>query len=258
VSLFRKQTNRLSVPYEDDVIDLARQKGEIFVSHVRLLLVVSLAAIGLIVPSSVAAHGTPPPQPLVATVGTPTSGDNFVIALKDASGAAVTHVDPGTYTITVHDYATVHNFHLSGPGVNQSTSIDSTEEATWVVTFTNGKYTYMCDAHPTLKGAFTSGTVVTPPPPKKLVAQVGPKSTISLKTASGARVKQLTAGRYNVTVKDRTTADNFHLTAPGINKKTGVKSRTTVVWKLTFRAAMGKFRSDAHKRLQGSFRVLAP
>ena len=61
-----------------------------------------------------------------------------------------------------------------------------------------------------------------------------------------------------MTVKDRTTADNFHLTAPGINKKTGVKSRTTVVWKLTFRAGMGKFRSDAHKRLQGSFRVLAP
>jgi hypothetical protein len=232
-------------------------KGEISVSYVRLFLVVSLAAVGLIVPSSVAAHRTAPPQPLVATVGTPTSGNNFVIALKDASGAAVTHVDPGTYTINVHDYATVHNIHLFGPGVNQSTAIETAEAATWTVTFTDGKYTFMCDSHPTLKGTFTSGTFVEPPPPKKLVAQVGPKSTISLKTAGGARVKQLTAGRYNVTVKDRTTADNFHLTAAGINKKTGVKSRTTVVWKLTFRAGTGKFRSDAHKRLSGSFRVVA-
>jgi len=60
-----------------------------------------------------------------------------------------------------------------------------------------------------------------------------------------------------VTVKDRSTLDNFHLTAPGINKKTGVKSRTTVTWNLSFRAGTGTFRSDAHKRLHGSFRVVA-
>jgi plastocyanin len=221
-----------------------------------LFLVASLAAAALLVPGSVAAHGTVT-QPLIATVGTPTSGNNFVISLKDSTGAQVTHVDPGTYTITVHDYATVHNFHLFGPGVNQATSVDNPEEATWVVTTTDGKYTYMCDIHTTLKGTFTSGTVVTPPPaPKKLVAQVGPKSSISLKTAGGARVKQLKAGAYNVTVKDRSTADNFHLTAPGINKKTGVKSRTTVTWKLTFRAGTGKYRSDAHARLRGTFRVV--
>ena len=223
--------------------------------HVRLFTVASLAAAALLVPGSVAAHGTVT-QPLIATVGTPTSGNNFVISLKDSTGAQVTHVDPGTYTITVHDYATVHNFHLFGPGVNQATSVDNPEEATWVVTTTDGKYTYMCDIHTTLMGTFTSGTVVTPPAPKKLVAQVGPKSTISLKTAGGARVKQLTAGAYNVTVKDRSAADNFHLTAPGINKKTGVKSRTTLTWKLTFRAGTGKYRSDAHARLRGTFRVV--
>jgi hypothetical protein len=225
-------------------------------SHLRLVLVASLAVVGLIVPGSVGARGAVT-QPLIATVGTPTSGNNFVIALKDSTGATVSHVDPGTYTIMVHDYATVHNFHLFGPGVSQATAIETAEEATWIVTFTDGTYKFMCDSHPTLKGSFTSGTVVTPPPPKKLVGQVGPKSTISLKMASGARVKQLTAGRYNVTVKDRSQADNFHLTAPGINRKTGVKSRTTVTWKLTFRAGTGRFRSDAHKRLHGSFRVVA-
>ena len=225
-------------------------------SHVRLFLVAAVAALGLIVPGSVGAHAAAANE-LVATVGTPTSGNNFVIAVKDSTGALVNHLDPGTYTITVHDYATVHNFHLFGPGVNQATSVENAENATWVVNITDGKYTYMCDIHPTLKGTFTAGTFVEPPPPKKLTAQVGPKSTISLKTAGGARVKQLTAGRYNVTVRDRTTADNFHLTAPGINKKTGVKSRTTVVWKLTFRPGTGKFRSDAHRRLNGLFKVVA-
>jgi hypothetical protein len=226
------------------------------VIRVRVFLVASLAATGLIVTGSVGAHGTVT-QPLIATVGTPTSGNNFVIALKDSTGATITHLDPGTYTITVHDYATVHNFHLFGPGVNQATSIDNTEEATWIVTITDGTYKYMCDFHPTLKGSFTAGTVTTPPPPKKLVGQVGPKSTISLKTPGGARVKQVTAGTYSLKVKDLTASDNFHLTAPGINKKTGVNSRTTVTWKLTFRVGAATYRSDAHSRLRGSFRVVA-
>ena len=226
-------------------------------NHVRLFLVASLAALGLVVPGSVGAHGAVT-QPLIASVGTPTSGNNFVIALKDSTGAAVTHLDPDTYAITVHDYATVHNFHLLGPGVNQSTSIDSAEEATWIVTFTDAKYTYMCDAHPTLKGSFTAGTVTTSPPPKpikKLVAQVGPKRTITVKTSSGARVKTTAKGKYRLTVKDLTRTDNFHLTGGGVNKKTGVKSKGTSIWTVTLRAGKVTYRSDAHKTLRGTFSV---
>jgi len=96
---------------------------------------------------------------------------------------------------------------------------------------------------------------VTPPPVKKLVAQIGPKTTISLKTASGARVKRLTAGAYSIKVKDLTKSDNFHLTAVGVNKKTGVKFRGTRTWKVTFAAGKGTYRSDAHKRLRASFVV---
>ena len=222
----------------------------------RVFLVVSLAVVGLVVPGSVAARGAVT-QPLIATVGTPTSGNNFVIGLKDSTGATVTHIDPGTYTIMVHDYATVHNFHLFGPGVNQATAIETTEEATWIVTFTDGTYKFMCDFHPTLKGSFTSGTVTTPPPVKKLVAQVGPKSAISLKTAAGARVRQLTAGAYSITVKDLSKSDNFHLIAPGANRKTGIKFRGTTIWKATLVAGKGSYRSDAHKRLRGTFLVVA-
>jgi len=226
------------------------------VSHVRLFLVASLAAVGLILPGSVGARGTVT-QPLIATVGSATAPDAFQISLTDSTGAKVTHVDPGQYTISVRDFATLHDFHLSGPGVDQATDVETTAQTTWNVTFTDGTYRFLCDAHPTLmRGSFTSGTVVTPPPVKKLVAQVGPRTTIFLKTATGARVKQLAAGTYSIKVTDRTKTDNFHLTAAGVNRKTGVRFRGTVTWKVAFAAGKGAYRSDAHKRLRGSFVVV--
>jgi len=211
---------------------------------------------GLVVSGAAGARGAVT-QPLVATVGTPTSADAFVIALTDSTGAKVTHLDPGAYTISVHDYATLHNFHLTGPGVDKSTDVETTANTTWDVTVTDGTYRFLCDAHPTsMRGSFTAGTVTSPPPPpKKLVAQVGPRRTISVRTTSGARVKRLTAGVYKLTVKDLTKVDNFHLIAAGVNRKTGVKSRGTRTWTVTFRAGVVKYRSDAHKGLRGSFTV---
>jgi hypothetical protein len=52
--------------------------------------------------------------------------------------------------------------------------------------------------------------------------KVGPRKTIFLKKGTTA-VKALVAGRYKIAVTDATKADNFHLTGPGVNKKTGVK-----------------------------------
>jgi len=226
------------------------------VSHVRLFLVASLALAGLAVPGSVGAR-VAVTQPLLATVGSPTSPDAFEISLTDSTGAKVTHVDPGQYAINVHDYSTLHDFHLTGPGVDQATAIETASTATWNVTFTDGTYRYSCDAHPTsMRGSFTSGTVVAPPPVKKLVAQVGPKRTISLKSASGARVKSVPAGKYKLTVKDLTKADNFHLIAAGVNRKTGVAFRGTATWTVTFRVGAGKYRSDAHRALRGGFTVI--
>ena len=117
--------------------------------HVRLLLVASLAAFGLIVPGSVGARGAVT-QPLIAAVGSATSPDAYQISLKDSTGAAVTHVDTGQYTITVHDYATLHNFHLSGPGLNKKTSVSGKATSTWHVTLKKGTYSYDCDPHKTI------------------------------------------------------------------------------------------------------------
>jgi hypothetical protein len=225
----------------------------------RLILITALAGLALLVP---AGAGSAPPQPLIATVGDPAVPEAYRITLRDAAGNPVTHVDPGTYAIDVHDYATIHNFHLRGPGVDMASDIEGTTTTTvWTVTFTNGTYTFVCDAHPLqMKGAFTSGTV-TPPPPKpkvkKLNARVGPGKKIALTTTSGARVKRLTAGTYRITVRDATKADNFHLIGRGVNKKTSVKGKSTTTWSIRFRSGTVRYRSDATKKLAASFKVTA-
>lgn len=227
-------------------------------TYVRLMLVAGLAVAGLVLPGAVGAHSAAPAQPLVATVGDPSAPEAFRINLVDANGNRVTHVDPGTYTITVHDYATLHNFRLQGPGVSEATAIETPENTTWTVTFQDGaKYVYFCEAHPTqMRGSFTSGVVVPAKPKvKTLKAQVGPGKTISVRTASGAKVKSVTAGTYKITVRDLTKKDNFHLTGTGVNKKTSVKGKSTVTWTVRFRSGPIKYRSDATKKLRGSFAV---
>jgi hypothetical protein len=189
-----------------------------------------------------------------ATALTGTVGPAFSISLKDANGRGVTQLDPGDYTITVTDQSDMHNFHLFGPGnVDQSTTVDAVGTTTWNVTLVNGVYTYHCDAHPTqMRGTFRVGAA--PPPTPKLSGKVGPGNTISLKKGS-AMVKALKAGTYKVTVRDASTKDNFHLLGPGVTKKTAVRGKGTVSWKLRLRAGKYTYRSDAHKKLKRTFRV---
>jgi hypothetical protein len=88
-------------------------------------------------------------------------GPGYSITLTQ-NGTKVTHLDPGTYTIDVNDQADIHNFHLFGTGVNETTTVEGTGKATWTVTFTDGTYTYVCDAHPgSMIGKFTVGSVAT-------------------------------------------------------------------------------------------------
>ena len=52
-----------------------------------------------------------------------TVGPGFSISLADAAGQPVKNVDPGDYTIQVHDQSVVHSFHLVGTGVDQATGM---------------------------------------------------------------------------------------------------------------------------------------
>lgn len=81
--------------------------------------------------------------------------DAYVITLKDGTGAPVTSLKAGSYTVKVKDASKIHNFHLTGAGVEEKTSVADTTEVTWTVTLTPGTYTYTCDPHPKMTGSFT-------------------------------------------------------------------------------------------------------
>ena len=206
----------------------------------RIGLVALLAAFSF--PSAVAEADNPR---LVGLVGT---NDAFVISLRDGSGNLVTHLDPGTYDIAISDKSEFHNFHLKGPGVDTLTPIGATQEVTWTVSFVDGRYGFGCDAHSNMRGYFTVGNL----PPTKLSGSVGPARSISLKP------KASEVGPATITVNDRSRKDNFHLSGPGVNRKTGVATRGHVTWNVTLRPGTYTYRSDKTKKLRGSFTVKLP
>ena len=73
-------------------------------------------------------------------------GPGFSISLKQA-GKTVTTLKAGTYTITVADKSNIHDFHLTGPGVNKKTSVGGQGTTTWTVKLAKGTYNYVCDPH---------------------------------------------------------------------------------------------------------------
>ena len=101
-----------------------------------------------------------------ATALTGTVGPGFTITLTKG-GAKVTSLKPGSYRITVTDRASVHDFHLFGPGVDKViTSVPYTGRTSVTVVLKQGRYTYQCDPHASrgMKGTFTvSATAATAP-----------------------------------------------------------------------------------------------
>jgi plastocyanin len=79
----------------------------------------------------------------------------FKIEMKTAAGRTLKTVKAGTYRIKIEDHATLHNFHLRGPGVNRSTSVKGRTETIWTVRLRKGTYRFVCDPHAsTMRGSF--------------------------------------------------------------------------------------------------------
>jgi plastocyanin len=79
----------------------------------------------------------------------------FKIEMKNAAGRKLTRIKAGTYRIKIEDKATIHNFRLTGPGVNRATSTPRTTETVWRVRLKPGRYVFVCDPHAsTMKGSF--------------------------------------------------------------------------------------------------------
>jgi plastocyanin len=85
-----------------------------------------------------------------------TVGPGFTITLKDAKGKTVKTLKAGKYTIVVSDKSSIHDFHLTGPGVDAViTGIGFTGTRTVTLTLRKGKYSFVCDPHSsTMHGGF--------------------------------------------------------------------------------------------------------
>jgi plastocyanin len=96
-------------------------------------LVAAGAAIALVVASIGQAAST-------ATING-TVGPGFTIKVSPKS------VKAGKYTFKIQDKSDIHNFHITGPGVNKKTSVSATGTTTWNLTLKKGTYTIVCDPH---------------------------------------------------------------------------------------------------------------
>ena len=79
--------------------------------------------------------------------------------------------------------------------------------------------------------------------------------TISLTDADGRRVTELAPNGYRFVVKDLTTAQNFHLMGPSVNKRTKVPAKVTTSWTVYLRPGTYTYRSDRRATMRGTFTV---
>ena len=91
---------------------------------------------------------------------------------------------------------------------------------------------------------------VTPPPVTRLTASIGAGGKAALKPSSG-----LSAGKFKLTVSDRTAADGFRLVGPGVAKSTGVAFKGTATWTGTLKQGRYSYGSVRSAKLRRSFTV---
>jgi plastocyanin len=112
-------------------------------SRIAAVVVVAAAAAVVLALPALSAESQQAPK-LTGTVG-----PGFTISMKKPKKA-------GKYTLVVVDRSSIHNFRLKGPGVNVATSVPATGTKTFKITLKKGKYTFVCDPHPTsMIGTFT-------------------------------------------------------------------------------------------------------
>jgi len=77
-----------------------------------------------------------------------TVGPGFTIGLA-IQGKKVTKLKAGTpYRFVIRDRAAIHDFHLTGPGLNRVlTSVPFTGTKSFVLRLRKGSYRFVCDPH---------------------------------------------------------------------------------------------------------------
>ena len=106
----------------------------------------------LIIPAAAVAAALATAVPAVAAtpVFKGTDGPGFTITITPKP------TKPGRIKLVIADKSTMHNFHLTGPGVNVKTSVAFVGTKSFFLTLKKGTYTYVCDPHASfMNGSFT-------------------------------------------------------------------------------------------------------
>jgi Copper binding proteins, plastocyanin/azurin family len=105
-----------------------------------LVSVLSVSSVAL----ALGASGGAKPQATVTLTGT--VGPGFTISLKSRTKVVKT-LAPAKYAFVIQDKSGIHNFHLTGPGVNRKTTVGGQGTSHWTITLRVGTYKYVCDPH---------------------------------------------------------------------------------------------------------------
>lgn len=83
------------------------------------------------------------------------ASDAFTITLTTEDGTNVTSLPAGDYTLQIVDQTDIHNFHLTGSGVDVMSEVGGQEDQEYDITLVAGSYHYQCDPHAsTMSGDF--------------------------------------------------------------------------------------------------------
>jgi hypothetical protein len=107
---------------------------------------------------ALAPAGPAPAAPTIKTVQG-TVGPGFTIDLK-LGGKKVTKLKAGVrYRFAISDRSSIHDFHLTGPGVNKViTGVGFTGTKSIVLALKKGTYRFLCDPHAgSMRGTFRIG-----------------------------------------------------------------------------------------------------
>jgi hypothetical protein len=176
-------------------------------------------------PPSPAGPPPPPPPPpaqpdLIFTVGPDARIQTFY-----ADGRKVTNLPPGTYNIQVHDLSASHDLHLTGPGIDEKTSVEDIEHPVWRLTFRVGTYRLKCDVHPTVKASFTVSTTAPPVPHCKVPRLVGKGLTAAKRAIRAARCS---VGRVRY-ARSKRARNRVVSQSPRAGRTLAVKTRINLV-----------------------------
>ena len=75
------------------------------------------------------------------------ASDDFTITLTTEDGTDVTSLPAGDYTLEIVDKSDIHNFHLTGTGVDVMSEVGEQEDEDYQITLVEGSYHFQCDPH---------------------------------------------------------------------------------------------------------------